>query len=102
VQQLAVNADKSRLYALMHRGGIETHKNPGKDVWVYDVSTQQRVQQFPLKDLASAIQLSTDAQPLMYSIYIDKPNLDIYDAASGKLLRTVENIGTTPTVMVTP
>jgi methylamine dehydrogenase heavy chain len=102
VQQLAVNADKSRLYALMHRGGIETHKNPGKDVWVYDVSTQQRVQQFPLKDLASAIQLSTDAQPLMYSIYIDKPNLDVYDAASGKLLRTVENIGTTPTVMVTP
>jgi methylamine dehydrogenase heavy chain len=102
VQQLAVNADKSRLYALMHRGGIETHKNPGKDVWVYDVSTQQRVQQFPLKDLASAIQLSTDAQPLMYSIYIDKPNLDVYDAANGKLLRTVENIGTTPTVMVTP
>jgi hypothetical protein len=38
----------------------------------------------------------------MYSIYIDKPNLDVYDAASGKLLRTVENIGTTPTVMVTP
>jgi len=102
VQQLAVNAGKSRLYALMHRGGIETHKDPGKDVWVYDVSTRQRVQQFPLKDLASAIQLSTDAQPLMYSIYIDKPNLDVYDAASGKLLRTVENIGTTPTVMVTP
>ena len=24
----------------MHRGGIATHKDPGKDVWVFDVSTR--------------------------------------------------------------
>jgi methylamine dehydrogenase heavy chain len=102
LQQLAVNPQKSRLYAIMHRGGVETHKDPGKDVWVYDVSTRQRVQQFALKNLATSIQLSSDAQPLLYSISLESSDLDIYDAASGKLLRSVDHIGTTPTIMVTP
>jgi len=102
VQQLALNSRQSRLYAIMHRGGVETHKDPGKDVWVYDLATRQRVQQFALKNLASSIQLSSDAQPLLYSIFIESTDLDIYDAANGKLLRSVDHIGTTPTVMVTP
>jgi methylamine dehydrogenase heavy chain len=71
-------------------------------VWVFDLATRQRVQQFPLKSLASSIQLSSDAQPLMYGIYIDGTDLDVYDASNGKLLRTVDHIGTTPTIMVTP
>jgi methylamine dehydrogenase heavy chain len=102
IQQLAAEPRKSRLYAIMHRGGAETHKDPGKDVWVYDVTARQRVQQIALKNLASSIQLSSDDQPLLYSIFIDVPNLDIYDAASGKLLRSVDHVGTTPTIMVTP
>jgi methylamine dehydrogenase heavy chain len=102
VQQLAVNSQKSLLYAIMHRGGAETHKDPGKDVWVFDVSARQRVQQFALKKLASSIQLSSDAQPLLYSIFIDGTDLDIYDAASGKLLRSVDHIGTSPTLLVAP
>jgi methylamine dehydrogenase heavy chain len=102
VQQLAVNGAKSRLYAIMHRGGTETHKDPGKDVWVYDIPTRQRVQQIALKGLASSIQLSNDARPLLYSIFMDDPNLDIYDAEGGKLLRSVAHVGTTPALMVTP
>jgi len=102
IQQLAVNSRQSRLYAIMHRGGVETHKDPGKDVWVFDLSTRQRLQQFTLKSLATSIQLSSDAQPLLYSIFIDGTDLDVYDASSGKLLRTVAHVGTTPTIMVTP
>jgi methylamine dehydrogenase heavy chain len=102
LQQLALNSNDSRLYAIMHRGGIETHKDPGKDVWVYDVSRGQRVQQIALKSLASSIQLSSDQHPQLYSIFLNSTDLDVYDAGSGKLLRTVEHIGTTPTIMVTP
>ncbi|MGO9989446.1 MAG: amine dehydrogenase large subunit [Steroidobacteraceae bacterium] len=102
LQQLALNPSDSRLYAIMHRGGIETHKDPGKDVWVYDVSRGQRVQQIALKSLASSIQLSSDQHPQLYSIFLNSTDLDVYDAGSGKLLRTVEHIGTTPTIMVTP
>src|SRR5258708_22119316 len=102
IQQLAVDSQGSRLYAIMHRGGVETHKDPGKDAWVFDLPTRQRVQQIALKNIATSIQLSSDARPLLYSIFIEGTDLDIYDAATGKLLRCVEHVGTTPTIMVTP
>jgi methylamine dehydrogenase heavy chain len=102
VQPFAVNAGDSRLYAIMHRGALSTHKDPGKDIWVFDVATHARIQQLPLKNLASAIRISSDDHPLLYSIFIDAPTLDIYDAPSGRLLRSVDHIGTTPTIMVTP
>ena len=60
------------------------------------------MQQFTLRTLSSAIQISSDDHPLLYSVFIDAPTLDIYDAASGRLVRSVDHIGTTPTIMVTP
>ena len=102
LQPFAVDAVRSRLYAIMHRGGLATHKDPGKDVWVYDLTSGRRIQRIGLQRLASSIQLSSDAQPLLYSIFIDGSDLDIYDASSGKLLRTVAHVGTTPTLLVTP
>jgi methylamine dehydrogenase heavy chain len=102
IQQLALDSRLSRLYAIMHQGGVDTHKNPGKDVWVYDLHTRQRVQQFVFKNLASSIALSSDAKPLLYGIFINGTDLDVYDAATGNLLRSVDHVGTTPTLMVTP
>jgi methylamine dehydrogenase heavy chain len=101
VQQMAVDSH-SHLYAIMHRGGPETHKDPGKDVWVYDIATHKRVKQITLSNLASSIQLTTDDSPLLFSIFIDRPGLDIYDPADGRLLRSVDQVGTTPTLLVTP
>ena len=101
LQQMAVDS-RSHLYAIMHRGGLDTHKDPGKDVWVYDIATHKRVKQIALSNLASSIQLTTDDKPLLFSIFIDKPGLDIYDAADGRLLRSVGEVGTTPTLLVTP
>jgi methylamine dehydrogenase heavy chain len=48
-QQLAVHAPSGRLYALMHQGGKDTHKDPGTEVWVFDIATHARVQRIALK-----------------------------------------------------
>ena len=48
-QQLAVHAPSGRLYALMHQGGKDTHKDPGTEVWVFDLATHARVQRIALK-----------------------------------------------------
>jgi methylamine dehydrogenase heavy chain len=101
LQQMAVDA-RAHLYAIMHQGPLSTHKDPGKDVWVYDVASHQRVRQIVLNNLASSIQVTSDEKPLLFSIFIDKPVLDVYDAADGKLLRSVDQLGTTPTLLVTP
>ena len=47
-QHLAVHAASGRLYVLVHQGGPDTHKNPGTEVWVYDLDTRKRVQRIPM------------------------------------------------------
>jgi methylamine dehydrogenase heavy chain len=48
LQHLAVHRKTGRLYSLMHRGGADTHKDPGEEVWVYDLKTKQRLQRIAL------------------------------------------------------
>ena len=102
VQQLAFHARQKRLYAIMHQGPLETHKDPGKSIWVADVVTHKVVSRIATRRLSSAIQLSEDDRPLLFSAFIEANVLDIYDPASGKLLRSVPEIGTSPTLLLTP
>jgi methylamine dehydrogenase heavy chain len=102
LQQLAVHASTKRLYSIMHQGGVFTHKDPGKEVWVYDVDKKARIQKIAMKNLSGSIQVTRDAKPLLFSIFIESSTTDVYDALSGTHLRSIENVGTTPTIMVNP
>ncbi len=102
VQQLAFHAGQKRLYAIMHQGPVETHKDPGKSIWVADVTTHRRVARFTTRRLSSAIQLSKDDRPLLFSAFNQSNILDVYDPLTGKLLRSVPEIGTSPTLLLTP
>jgi hypothetical protein len=55
-----------------------------------------------MKNESGAIQVSRDAKPLLFSICIESTSMDVYDATGGTWLRSVENVGTTPTIMVVP
>ena len=102
IQHLAVHEASGRLYSLVHQGGDGTHKDPGQDVWVYELKTQKQIQKIKLDRLSTSIQVSKDDAPLMFSIFIGAPTLDVYDAFSGKHLRSVDEIGFTPTLLQTP
>ena len=102
LQQLAVHGSSNRLYSIMHQGDLFTHKDPGREVWVYDLNQRARVQKISMQHDSGSIQVSRDAHPLMFSIFIESNVLDIYDATSGKFLRSVTDIGATPTVLVSP
>jgi methylamine dehydrogenase heavy chain len=101
LQAAAVHQVNGRLYTLMHRGDAGTRKDPGSEVWVYDLAGRTRVQRFALEDLASAIQVSQDRAPLLYAMFIESRVLDVYDAVSGKHLRRTARIGHTPTMLQT-
>jgi len=47
-QHLAVHEKSATLYALMHQGGIDSHKQPGSEVWFYDLAEQQRTHRVEL------------------------------------------------------
>lgn len=48
LQHLAVHAASGRLFALLHQGPPDTHKQPGTEVWVYDLAEKRRVQTIPV------------------------------------------------------
>ena len=102
LQHLAVHEGSGRMFAVVHQGGPETRKELGQQVWVYDLSSHRRVQIIKTRNKVGSIQVSQDSQPLLFACSLESNRLDIYDATSGKYLRTVEPLGLTPTVLVLP
>jgi len=41
-QPLAVHRASGRLFTLMHQGGPDSHKDPGREAWVFDLATRER------------------------------------------------------------
>lgn len=101
MQHLALHATTRRMYSLMHVGGADTHKDPGTEVWVYDVAGKKRTQRIVLKEMATSIAVTQDAKPLLFAIFIGAQKVDVYDALSGNFLRSIGEIGFTPTTLVT-
>lgn len=101
MQPFATHAATKRLYALMHVGGKDTHKQPGTEVWVYDLDSKQRVNRIKLENMATAIAVSSAPKPLLFAIFIAAQKVEVYDPESGKLLRTINEIGFSPST-ITP
>jgi methylamine dehydrogenase heavy chain len=102
LQQLAVHAGKNMLYAVMRQGKRETHKDPGKAVWGYDLSTRKRLRTIAMRQPVSSIQLTTDEHPLMFATSLEGDFLDVYDPMTGKLQRSVPGVAATATLLLTP
>lgn len=102
LQYLALDRRAHRLYAIVHQGDLATHKDPGKEVWVYDLDTHRRVQRIRLRQQAGSILVTQDGNPLLFTCFLGSPALQVYDARSGQYLRTVASVAETPTTMVPP
>jgi len=48
-QHLAVHEATGRLYSLVHQGAADTHKEPGTELWIYDLAKRKRVQRIELR-----------------------------------------------------
>ncbi len=128
-QHLAVHARAGRLYALMHQGGPDTHKDPGTEMWVYDLATHRRVQRIPvLNPLVSfvaqqgglggmsrwllgtlvpnpgvdRILVTQDEHPVLIASASIPPAVTVHDALSGAVLREVSEPGLASSLLFAP
>jgi len=69
----ATHEANGHLYVLMHTGETHTFEEPGTDVWVYDVNTQKKINELPLKDLSLSINVSQGNNPRLYSLAFHIP-----------------------------
>jgi hypothetical protein len=114
----------------MHRGGPDTHKEPGTEIWVYDVATHRRLQRIPvLNPLVSFIGLQTgrsgsvghwllgkvlpnpgverilvtqDAHPVLVASASIPPTVTIHDAMTGAVVREVSEPGLAGSLLFAP
>jgi methylamine dehydrogenase heavy chain len=120
MQPFALHAPSGHLYALMHQGGTDTHKDPGVEVWVYDVATHARMQRIRLRNPVASfllgqlsipsdgwidwllqhampshgvdrIAVTEDPEPLLFAATTFPATLTVYDARSGAHLRDVRD-----------
>ena len=88
---VAVHKATGRMFVLMHAGETWSHKKPGTELWVVDITSHQTIRRMELETPVSAVSVSQDNKPLLYLIDT-KQTLRILDAATLKELRTVENV----------
>ena len=126
VQPLAVHEATGELFVLMRQGGRETYEEPAEVVWVYDLKTHKKLRTIKLDNLTMAINVSRDGAPLLNAASLKlvvpywslalvsmlgnkfadldavKPALDVYDAASGHHLRTMDHAANFATSVTQP
>lgn len=100
-QLLAYHASTDRLFVLMHRGPRWTHKHGGEEVWVFDVSRNQRVARIPLEHHAISLAVSQDSSPLLYALS-ESASLAVFDGTSLKAMGVMEGIGDSPFLLYVP
>ena len=67
---------------------------------MYDLAKHNRVQRITLAHPAISVETTQDDAPVLITATAS-PILDVYDVASGKLVRTIEGIGQTPLLLHT-
>ena len=92
--QITAADKRGRLYVLMQPdGGEGTHKDGGSEVWVYDVAERARVQRTPLQHWGNSIAVTAGTKPQLIVNNPEDMTIDVYDARSGTLERTLEDFG---------
>jgi methylamine dehydrogenase heavy chain len=94
-QPLAVHPGSKRLYVAMHQGGAEgSHKNPAREIWVFDLKTKKRVGRLPGHD-AVALTTSSNGKRLL-AIDIMKLNLMAIELGAKPKSRVLTQVGDIP------
>lgn len=99
LQPAAYHGPSDRLFVLMHQGARDTHKDPGTEIWVFDVRTHKRTARFKLDRPATSIAISADGAPLLYSVLFGAPDLEVLDPTTGRKIRTVGGLTNEMTVI---
>jgi len=99
-QLLAQHNASGRVFVAMHDGAKDgSHKYPAKEIWGFDLKTQKRVTRAPGSN-AIALAVSQGDKPRLFAYDGIKGGIAAYDASAAlKLVRRMEGVGETPSLM---
>jgi len=100
-QQVAYHRPSNQIYLLVDQRDQWRHKTASRFVVVMDAATGERIAKHELKHEIDSINVSQDAEPLLYALSAGTQTLHIFDAASGEELRKVNQLGRGPQLILT-
>jgi methylamine dehydrogenase heavy chain len=121
-QLLALHGASGRLFVTFHQGGPGSHKDPGPEVWVFDLAERERVDRFEMPNFTAAflgrtlgigpdgfmgwllesllpdrgadtIAVSQDTAPLLFARSSALGVVAVLDARTGEHLRDLTEVG---------
>lgn len=101
-QYATIHDASGELYVLVHRGDEFSHKAPGVDVWVYDIASHKRKRMISLSHPATAIRVTQDNEPLLFTADAEHSGVVVYDAKSGAHKLDIAEVGANPLLMWAP
>jgi methylamine dehydrogenase heavy chain len=130
-QHVAYHPGARRFYSIVHEGGPGSHKDPGAEIWVYDVATKKRIDVFEAPNLIPAfigpqagfeadsttakifgfflpnpgvhsIAVTEDDAPLLFCRNKELGAVGVMDALTGEQLRDIGETGLAGTLLVVP
>lgn len=97
-QLIGQHARRHELYVLMHGKGFNgSHKDPGREVWVFDAQSKRRMRRITLREPATSLKVTSDDAPLL-AVTGPDTEIDIYQASTGEFKRRITDMGITPSV----
>ena len=85
-----VHQGLGRLFVIVHQGGPYTRKAAGSQVWTFDLASSKKLAVLPMVAPVTSLGITKDAAPLLVANYAATPAAYVYDALTGKHLRTIE------------
>jgi len=100
-QLIAYHPPSDRLFVLMHVGEGWSHKQEAAEVWVLNATTHALIRRIGLKEPATNVAVSQDANPLLL-LTGRGPKLTVLDPDSGTLIRSVDAVNGGPIMTAAP
>ncbi len=100
-QQTAYHRQSDRIYLLVDQRDQWKHKAASRFVVVLNATTGERINKIALGHEIDSINVSQDAEPLLYALSAGTQTLHIFDAATGEELRSVNQLGRGPQIIMT-
>ena len=100
-QPVAFHNDRNEIYLLADKRAKWTHKSPSRFVMVVDAASGKRLRTINLKQDIDSIAVTQDKNPTLIAASIEHKMIYTFDAVSGKLQASMDEIGKAPQIIVT-
>jgi len=89
---LTVHRSSNLAFVLMHQGKVDTHHEPGSELWIFDTDKHKRAMRWVLDEPWSHILVLQGERPRLIA-YTDNGELQVYDALQQRFERTIDEPG---------